>query len=47
MSTEACLNCGDPAGDTYDLIVRSEGHSEVPLCVQCHDALGQEFIWNE
>lgn len=38
-----CLNCGAAAADTYDLLVRSNNHKEVPLCDACHEAIQEEI----
>jgi predicted CXXCH cytochrome family protein len=43
MSDGRCTNCGEPATDTYDLLVRSRNHEEVPLCAACHEAIRAEL----
>lgn len=43
MTTESCINCGDPATNTYELLVRSTNHREVPLCEECHEAIQREI----
>lgn len=44
---EACTNCGDPDGEAYDLLFRSEPSREIYLCETCHGALEEEFIWGQ
>lgn len=43
MEEHRCLNCGTPAADTYELLVRNTEHDEVPLCESCHDAIEAEL----
>ncbi len=43
MSEQSCLNCNKPASGTYDLLVRGNDHSEVPLCDECHEAIQREI----
>lgn len=43
MDGYRCINCGDPAADTYELMVRNNNHDEVPLCDECHDAIDREL----
>ncbi len=47
MATETCRNCGDPAIESRDVLVRNDATAAVTLCRACHDAMGEEFIWNE
>ncbi|QLD90042.1 hypothetical protein HWV07_13770 [Natronomonas salina] len=43
MSDERCTNCGEPAADTYELLIRSRNHAAVPLCDRCHEAIEAEI----
>lgn len=36
---EACLNCGEEADGTHEILVRSNNHRDVPLCTACHEAI--------
>lgn len=40
---DECLNCGGTADDTYELLLRSTSHRDVPLCDDCHDAISAEI----
>ena len=43
MTDERCTNCGEPAADTYELLIRSRNHDRVPLCDPCHEAIEAEI----
>lgn len=34
-----CINCGNPAEETYELLIRSNNHQDVPLCDPCFEAI--------
>lgn len=40
---DECMNCGAPAANTYELLLRNNNHSEVPLCEECYDAIQREI----
>lgn len=42
MSGEECLNCGDPADDIYEVLVRKT-EREVALCDECHEAIAEKL----
>jgi hypothetical protein len=43
MDEHRCKNCGGDAADTYELLIRSRNHQEVPLCEECHEAIRAEL----
>lgn len=43
MGEHRCKNCGDAADDTYELLIRSRSHDEVPLCEACYGAIREEL----
>jgi len=43
MTHHTCTNCGEPAADTFELLVRNRNHDEVPLCDACHEAIQAEL----
>jgi NAD-dependent SIR2 family protein deacetylase len=43
MTEHRCTNCGSTAADTYELLIRSRSHEEVPLCEACHEAIRAEL----
>lgn len=43
MDEHRCTNCGDAADGTYELLIRSRNHEEVPLCEACHGAIRAEL----
>lgn len=43
MTDCSCVNCGATAAATYELLLRSTNHTEVPLCEECHDAIQREI----
>ncbi len=43
MAELHCTNCGNPASDTYNLLLRCRSHAEVPLCDPCHEAIQAEI----
>jgi hypothetical protein len=43
MSEDACVNCGNPDTEAYELMVRNTSHDSVPLCEVCHEAIQREL----
>lgn len=43
MTDDRCTNCGTTADGTYELLIRSRSHDEVPLCDACHEAIEDEL----
>lgn len=47
MVDRPCLNCGEPATERCDLLVRGNEHEDVALCEACHDAIQAEIAATE
>lgn len=43
MTEHRCQNCNAPDAEPYDLLLRSNAHSDVYLCDECHTAIQDEI----
>lgn len=43
MTEETCLNCNSTNTQRYELLLRGNDHSDVPLCDECYEAIQSEI----